>query len=32
MSVVWNIYKIHDVSETDSIPISEGMAFLLKHN
>jgi hypothetical protein len=32
LSVVWNIQNIHDVSETDSIPISERMVFLLKHN
>jgi hypothetical protein len=32
LSVVWNIHNIHDVSKTDTIPISEGMVFLLKHN
>jgi len=32
LSVVWNIHNIYDVSENDTIPISEGMVFLLKHN
>jgi hypothetical protein len=32
LSVVWNIHIIYDSTENDSIPISEGMVFLLKDN